>query len=269
MPLETLKDFGLKEKEARFYLVLLRQGPKTVGELAKELGTYREDAYRTLITLSRKGLVEESISKPIRYSAADPEKALDMITISQAHELHRMEAYKQEALEILGKLGAPHGIAFETCNVIRGRGEVMRALSKLTQTATENVVLALIADMVPFIARWGIVSDYVAAVQKSVDIRCITEVTPHNVHTIQQIIESGIAVRHWESYDTLIFTVVDSRESMVNINFDLHKHESKDVHTCAFWCNSTNYAKRLINTFDDLWKRSTPAGELLQQLLDR
>ncbi|MGZ4935945.1 MAG: TrmB family transcriptional regulator [Halobacteriota archaeon] len=268
MPLETLKDFGLKEKEARFYLVLLRHGPKTVGELAKELGTYREDAYRTLITLSRKGVVEESISKPIRYSATDPEKALDMITISQAHELHRMEAYKQEALEILRELGAPEGAAFETCNVIRGRSEVMRALSKLTQTATESVVVAVIADMVPFIVRWGVISDYVTVVQRSVDIRCVTEVTPHNLNTIQQMIEGGIAVHHWDHYDSLIFTVVDSKESMVNIDFDLHKHQSQDLHTCAFWCNSTNYAKRLTSIFDDVWRRSIPAQERIQQLLN-
>lgn len=268
MPLETLKDFGLKEKEARFYLVLLKHGPKTVGQLAKELGTYREDAYRTLITLSRKGLVEESISKPIRYSAAAPEKALDMITISQAHELHRMEAYKQEALEILRELGTPEEPAFETCNVVRGRNEVFRSLSNQAQTAKESVVFAVIADMVPFAARRGVISDYVAAAQRSVSVRCVTEVTSQNLSIVQQMAEGGIEVRHCEHYDSLVFTVIDSQESMVAIDFDLHKRELKDIHTSAFWSNSTNYAKRLTNIFEDVWKRSVPAQECIQRLLN-
>ncbi len=268
MPLETLKDFGLREKEARFYLVLLKHGPKTVGELAKELGTYREDAYRTLITLSRKGLVEESISKPIRYSAADPEKALDMITISQAQELHRLQAYKEEALKILGSLSVPEETSYETCNVIRGRGEVMRALSTLAQIAVESVILAVVADMVPFVERWGVMDDYAAAAQRSVDLRCITEVTPHNLDVIQQMIEAGITVRHADRYDGLIFTVTDSRESMVNVDFDLRRHESKDLHTSAFRCNSTNYAKRLTTIFDGLWTHSVPAQGKVQEFLN-
>ncbi|MDD1720482.1 MAG: hypothetical protein LUP95_00610 [Euryarchaeota archaeon] len=263
MPLETLKDFGLKEKEARFYLVLLKHGPKTVGQLAKELGTYREDAYRTLITLSRKGLVEESISKPIRYSATDPEKALDMITISQAHELHRMEAYKQEALGILKGLSSLEETTYETCNVVRGRDEVLSGVSKLAHTATESIVLAIIPDIIPFVARRGIIDDYVAAVQKSVSVRCITEVTSYTLNTVRQMTEGGIEVHHYDRYDSLVFTVVDSQESMVAIDFDLHKPQSKNVRATAFWCNSANYAKRLVNTFNDIWRRSVPAQECI------
>ncbi len=268
MPLETLKDFGLKEKEARFYLVLLKHGPKTVGELAKELGTYREDAYRTLITLSRKGLVEESISKPIRYSAADPEKALDMITISQAHELHRLETYKQEALEILRGIDLSEETAFETCNIVRGRDEVLRALSKLALTAKETVVIAVISDMIPFIARWGVLGDFVTAVQRSVRVQCVTEVTPHNLNSVQQMTESGIDVRHCGHYDGLLFIVADSQESMGAIDFDLHRSQSRNIRATAFWCNNANYAKRLTSVFDDLWGRSEPAQERIQKLVN-
>ncbi len=268
MPLETLKDFGLKEKEARFYLVLLKHGPKTVGELAKELDTYREDAYRTLITLSRKGLVEESISKPIRYSAVDPKKALDMITVSQAHELHRLEAYKQEALEILRELGATDETAYETCNVVRGRSEVMRGVSRLAQSATRSIVSIVVADMVLFMERWGVIDDYVTALQRPVSIRLITEVTAHNVDIIQQMVESGVEIRHCDNYNGIVFTICDSQESMVAIDFDLRRHQSRDQRTSSFWCNSADYAKRLTALFDDFWKRSVPAQERIQQLLN-
>ncbi len=269
MPLETLKDFGLKEKEARFYLVLLKQGPKTVGELAKELDTYREDAYRTLITLSRKGLVEESISKPIRYSAVDPEKALDMITVGQAHELHRLEAYKQEALKILQELGTTDATAYETCNVVRGRSEVMRALSRLTLSATDTIVTVVIADMLVFAERWGVINDFVTAVQRPVSIRVVTEVTSSNADIVQRMRESRIAIRHYDNYNGLVFSVCDSQESIVAIDFDLHRHASRDLRTSSFLCNSANYAKRLITVFDDIWKRSVPVEERLQQLVNK
>src|SRR5665647_463258 len=53
---EKLEAFGLSSKEAHLYAILLKYGPKTTGELAKLLHSYRVDIYRLLETLTEKGI---------------------------------------------------------------------------------------------------------------------------------------------------------------------------------------------------------------------
>ena len=57
--LRKLTLFRLSEKGAQLYLILLKYGPKTFGELAKSLDSYRVEVYRLLGKLTEIGLIEE------------------------------------------------------------------------------------------------------------------------------------------------------------------------------------------------------------------
>ena len=67
---ETLKDFGLTEKEIKLYLKLLELGSAASGELIRELGFYSKTIYELLDKLIDKGLVSFVIKSNIRYYAS-------------------------------------------------------------------------------------------------------------------------------------------------------------------------------------------------------
>ena len=54
---QTLKDFGLKEKEIRVYLGVLRSGEATVSELARIIKVKRTTIYVVAERLLKKGIL--------------------------------------------------------------------------------------------------------------------------------------------------------------------------------------------------------------------
>ncbi len=98
---DVLKNLGLTKYEAVVYLVLLKLGKATVGEICKESNTPRPRVYDTLESLERKGFVIRQAEKPVTYSAVPPEIALDVFRDRIIHELsEKIELAKKE----LGKM---------------------------------------------------------------------------------------------------------------------------------------------------------------------
>lgn len=88
---QTLQLLGLNAKEAKFYLFLLNEGPKTGSQLAKELAESRTNVYMILNKLTEEKLVEIDSASPVkRYAAADPEqfKALIMTKQQEVRQAH-------------------------------------------------------------------------------------------------------------------------------------------------------------------------------------
>jgi sugar-specific transcriptional regulator TrmB len=98
-----LKPSRLSAKEGHLYLLLLKYGPKTTGELAKLLHSYRVDIYRHVETLTEKGMVKESVEKPTKYAAVAVVAALTGAMMRGAHELRLMEENRDEVLELAQK----------------------------------------------------------------------------------------------------------------------------------------------------------------------
>ena len=77
MLLKQLMEFGLSEKEAKTYLVLLELEIAGVHEIAKAAGLNRSSTYVTLESLKKQGLVSVSDDKKVRrYLAVPPETML-------------------------------------------------------------------------------------------------------------------------------------------------------------------------------------------------
>lgn len=100
--LDVLKNLGLTKYEAAVYLVLLKLGKATVGEICKESNTPRPRVYDTLESLERKGFVMRYAEKPVMYSAVPPEIALNVFKdrifqeLSEKIELAKKELSKME-----------------------------------------------------------------------------------------------------------------------------------------------------------------------------
>lgn len=70
-----LKQLGLNENEAKFYLAALELGPSTILKLSQKTGLQRSSIYEFLDDLGEKGVIETVISgKRKLYKGAEPEK---------------------------------------------------------------------------------------------------------------------------------------------------------------------------------------------------
>jgi len=75
----TLQEFGLTEKEASVYLMLIKSGSSTANEIASKTKVHRVNLYDILERLQKKGLVSYVIlGKRKHYEASEPKKILEL-----------------------------------------------------------------------------------------------------------------------------------------------------------------------------------------------
>jgi len=266
--IEKLEAFGLSAKEAHLYALLLKYGPKTTGELAKLLHSYRVDVYRILETLAEKGMVEESVEKPTKYAAVSVEPALEAAMMRHAYELRWMEENRDEVLKLAHEYLSSDVLANDlyTFKVIKGRSNTLAAMEQLVKTAEERVLFISSLGGIPILSTSGLMEYFIDATNRGVRVRYITEILLRNIDSVREALAGGIEVRHHDDYAGMRFLVVDAHESLTTITFDALRH-GKDAADTAFWTNSPEYAQYLEASFELLWDNSTDAQQRIDYVL--
>ena len=260
--IEKLEAFGLSAKEAHLYALLLKYGPKTTGELAKLLHSYRVDVYRILETLAEKGMVEESVEKPTKYAAVSVEPALEAAMMRHAYELRWMEENRDDVLKLANDYLSSDVLTNDlyTFKVIKGRSNTLAAMEQLVKTAEERVLFISSLGGIPILSTSGLIEYFIDATNRGVRVRYITEILLRNIDSVRDALAGDIEVRHHDDYAGMRFLVADAHESLTTITFDALRH-GKDAADTAFWTNSPEYAQYLEASFKLLWDNSTDAQQ--------
>ncbi|MGZ4909629.1 MAG: TrmB family transcriptional regulator [Halobacteriota archaeon] len=265
---EKLEAFGLSSKEAHLYVILLKYGPKTTGELAKLLHSYRVDIYRLLETLTEKGMVEESVEKPTKYAAVAAEAALTEAMMQQAYELRRMEENRDQVLKLAQEYLSSEARADDlyTFKVIKGRSNTLAIMEQLVTTAETRIMFIASLTGLSILSTNGILEHCINAVDRGVRVKLVTEVLSKNVRSVREALAGGIEVRHYDDYAGMRYLVADSRESLTTITFDALRY-GKDAADTAFWTNSPEYAQSLEASFALQWDSGVEATQRVEDVL--
>jgi sugar-specific transcriptional regulator TrmB len=265
--IDKLEAFGLSAKEAHLYVLLLKYGPKTTGELAKLLHSYRVDIYRLVETLTEKGMVEESVEKPTKYAAVDIEAALSGAMMRHAYELRWMEDHRDEVLRLAQEyLSNALADDLPTFKVIKGRSNTLAVMEQLVSTAEVSIAFISSLGSISILSASGILEHCIDAVKRGVRVRYITEIMQRNITSVQEALEGGIEIRHCDNYGGMRFLIADARESLTTITFDALRH-GKDASDTAFWTNSPEYAQHLEASFELQWNAAADAAQHIEGVL--
>ena len=80
MEKEILAEFGLTSNETKIYMILLKAGGSTIGDIVKNTGFHRRSIYDSLERLIEKGLVGFVIDgKKKYYEVVNPKKFIDIM----------------------------------------------------------------------------------------------------------------------------------------------------------------------------------------------
>ncbi|MGA7075719.1 MAG: helix-turn-helix domain-containing protein [Halobacteriota archaeon] len=266
--IEKLEAFGLSAKEAHLYVLSLKYGPKTTGELAKLLHSYRVDIYRVLETLAEKGMIEESVEKPTKYAAVAVDAALAGAMMRHAYELRWMEENRDEVLALAQEYLSSEALADDlyTFKVIKGRSNTLAIMEQLVNAAEARIAFISSLVGISTLSSSGILEHCIDAVERGVRVRYVTEILPRNISSAREALAGGIDVRHYDNYEGIRFLVADARESMTTITFDALRH-GKDAGDTAFWTNSPEYAQYLEASFELLWDAADDATQRIDAVL--
>jgi len=135
-----------------------------------------------------------------------------------------------------------------------------------TLNSTEKEWVAVIPPILTVVSSFYVVEDDKKFIDRGGTIRFITDITYPYVESIQQHLDMGMEVRHFDKYTGIMFLLFDKKISMTAINTDL-KRVSLNEPVTALWTDDAIYAEYLTYTFELLWKQSIPAAQRIEELL--
>ena len=217
-----LISFGLSEKEAQFYLHLLKYGPKPPSLLAKSLKTYREDVYRTLTGLMGKGMVNPLLETPTVYAAVELGIALETALKKHESELRELEMRKKELQELSKQQHFRPSDEFSTFQILKSMRDVM-TMTLSNVASTEKEWVAVVPAILTVFSSLYVLEDDKKFIDRGGKIRFITDITYPYVELVQQHLDIEIEVHHLDKYTGILFCVFDRKISMSAISAELKR----------------------------------------------
>ncbi len=84
-----LAEFGFTINQAKVYLSVVQNGSITVGEISKISQLHRQDIYKIIPTLEKKGLITRTIDKPVLIGAIPIQKALGHLVATEKEKIRQ------------------------------------------------------------------------------------------------------------------------------------------------------------------------------------
>jgi sugar-specific transcriptional regulator TrmB len=252
---KELTYFGLSENEAKTYIAILRlhQGPaRSIAKLAK---IPRQEAYRVLPELMKKGLVVSTITKPEQFIAVTPSKVLSQLIDRQrddfAKKISNLEQKREnldvELEKIEGKssgFSTPHPVRYV---LISGVRLVNERIEDMLERAERQVLWvspklevrrAVIYDRDEMLRKCA---------KRGVNIRILTEIGKENLKEIKKL--SMFAQIQNVPNLTSLMTIIDDRE--IIIGSAVHSSDDDLVH--ELWTNDSGQVNTMLEFFERVW----------------
>ena len=260
------EQIGLTPYEARAYVAVLYHGPLSPKGVNQKAGIPRPRTYDVLNSLVGKGLLMEQPGKPSKYLAVDPSMGLKKLMEDLEEKTIRQIKQQWGVVEgLVSSLSGPYastreGESEEDVVWVTRRDSAMIARYSETIRSVENSFI--IATALPTASDKNILAAVKHALKKKKMCRAIRPIgsdwSKKELEVYEELINLGDDIRHLE-YDGLTFAVFDEKD----IVLWLPPYPS----TRTVWIKSPELAKILLEYFEILWKKSTPALPLLKKFM--
>jgi len=250
---DTLSRFGLLKNEIRVYLYLARAGEKKAGEIAEAIQLHRTETYRILRDLEKKGIVFSIFEKPLKFTAVDLDKAIDLLVDAQKIKIKLLEQEKPSLVELWQSMPmAKAEVAKkELFQMLEGEQQVLMKANELLERSEESFQIYASSDYLSEL-YYNDFSDKLKAQSSKISLNVVTDDSPKSAYFLGQM--KWLASQHGvvAAEDNLpCFMISDNKEVLIAFHERTLEGEDakKKYRTAAIW---TNYAA-LVNTLQILF----------------
>ena len=236
---KCLKGIGLNSYEVRIWVALLSRGVSTAGELTDVANVPRSRSYDVLESLRIKGFVVIKPGKPTKYSATQPQLAIDKvktnITIGAEKEIIKLDKLEDKKLvkelAILHNRGLEATGSSELSGMLRGRINIYNHVEFMMKRAEKSILIATSeTEFINIISRFGHLFKKLKS--KNVNIKFLTQFS-NKTEKLAQKIKNFVGVNYINNKSRLI--VVDGKEIIFMVMDENEVHPSYDI---GIWTNS-------------------------------
>ena len=257
-----LTNFGLTKTQAKIYITLTALGIASASEIAALSKIRREEIYRIIPELEKRGLVVRKLKTPRKFSAIQPEKAVQLLTKTKLETMKReIEKLDQKQANLVSKLKTielPIQPNNPSIDVISNEDNTLMKLMELTKKAKRQIDLITSLKELK-IAYMNRPKKLRERLLKKVKIRIITKSHEIDAFT-KEIIElseannNPIELRQVEKLPFNLL-MVDDNEAIWGEN------QPKNEKTQNLWTNDPTQIAILKMSFENLWQKSSSTME--------
>jgi len=274
--LRVLRDFRLTETESEVYIFLVKSGIQKARDISSSLKMHKAQVYRILKDLEKRGMVEQTLESPSRFTAISFEKLLDVIIRGKREEANSLEDMKDDLMVYLRSIVVDEPSTLtEKVMVLEGRSNVYSKILELLEE-TEKEFLLLTTEL--GVIRGDLAGLFEAAITKATEKqnvygRILTPVTNNNFKIIQQIVDKAsmnkvnVEWRHVNLVSKLFprFIIKDEEEvlSFISPKEDLSIDNKEDT---GLWTNSKAFVYAQKAFFEELWRSGMNVDERIREI---
>jgi sugar-specific transcriptional regulator TrmB len=257
---KDLEVFGFTLNQAKVYLTIIRAGSISVGKIAESSKLYRQDIYKIIPKLEKKGVITKTLGTPILVKAIPVKKALKQLVseerTSALERIKRMEARLEEVSNTVSEMyetetgpeeAETHFSLLTQENEIKNRADVLYEKAK-----TECDIVASIELMT--IRGPNFNKRFRTAIKNGVKIRLLIE-APRTEERIESTVErvrpdsDNFTAKFVICKSPKPFQIIDREEVWVATTM-----KSESGTPSVLWSNGENIVAAYHERFERIWK---------------
>lgn len=255
---KDLSLFGLTRTQAKIYTGLCALGAASASEIAALSEIRREEVYRALPELEKRGLVTARLGMPRRFLATEPPKALKILVRAKLDKLRgetdALERKKEELVSQLERITLRTGEEQSSFEVLSQQDNATLRFMNMMRKASSQLLLATSFDDLErtfFERSTGIGVDSHSKVNARIVIEKLDDLE------LARLSKSSLHLSEQSEFRQVkalpfVLLIVDDKEAMWG---ELH---SIDVNAQVLWTNHQTQIAVLRMAFENLWERSYP-----------
>jgi hypothetical protein len=192
--------------------------------------------------------------------------ALETALKKHESELREMEMRKQELQELSKQQRFRPSDEFATYKILKSVKEAAATIIFIVTSVEERFLWVAPGSTVVAASLFGINEAVKKLIERGGHVRGICDVTYPIIEPVQELLDIGEDVRHYDQYRGIYLGVFDSKSSVSSINVDITR-VSLDAPLSILLTDDPTYAEYLASTFELLWEQSVPAAQRIEELL--
>lgn len=261
-----LQEYGLTRNEARVLVFLAKAGPSKASEVARAAQINRTETYRTIRNLQRRGLVEATLERPVRFQSVPFDKCVQALIDERKAKVRILEQRGEDLRhQFEGIRVEPVSQEVERFQVVEGRLRIEQRLHSMYAQALKSVMTVLSPSEVIRADTSDLFDLLGDAAKNGIRVRVITAINQTNLEIVEKLREN-IEMRHLDLKAKPIprVSIIDDNEALFEITTaDETPRSGEEV---ALWINSHAFVRNLQAYFEEMWNSATPAEGRLEAL---
>lgn len=253
-----LAEFGLTKTQAKIYITLTALGIASASEIATLSKIRREEVYRMIPEMEKRGIITRKLEAPRKFSAIQPETSVQLLVKSKMKTIkEEIDNLGQKQVDLISKLKRIElPVKKEDCFIeaISQQDNAFAKLIDMTKNTERQIDLVAPFEFLKY-AFLNCPKNLKEKLTKAIKIRVITRSYESNAFT-KEIIQCSKASNNrieLRQVEKLPFNlmIVDDKEAVWG------EFQAQNKNGSILWTNNPTQITILKTSFESIWQGST------------